>query len=65
MNHRDGAHRRRPDRCAGSVITHCNAGALATGGLGTALGVIREAWRRGLVTRSGWMRPARGCRGRA
>ncbi|NGX16448.1 S-methyl-5-thioribose-1-phosphate isomerase [Wenzhouxiangella sp. XN24] len=35
----------------GSVITHCNAGALATGGLGTALGVIREAWRRGLVTR--------------
>lgn len=35
----------------GSVITHCNAGALATGGLGTALGVIREGWRRGLVTR--------------
>lgn len=32
-----------------SVITHCNAGALATGGLGTALGVIREAWRRGLI----------------
>ena len=36
---------------AGSVITHCNAGALATGGLGTALGVIREAWRQGRVTR--------------
>jgi methylthioribose-1-phosphate isomerase len=35
----------------GSVITHCNAGALATGGLGTALGVIREAFRRGRVTR--------------
>ncbi len=35
----------------GSVITHCNAGALATGGLGTALGVIREGWRRGLITR--------------
>jgi methylthioribose-1-phosphate isomerase len=35
----------------GSVITHCNAGALATGGVGTALGVIREAWKRGLVTR--------------
>lgn len=33
----------------GSVITHCNAGALATGGLGTALGVIREARRRGLI----------------
>jgi len=26
------------------VLTHCNAGALATGGWGTALGVIREAW---------------------
>jgi methylthioribose-1-phosphate isomerase len=35
----------------GSVITHCNAGALATGGLGTALGVIREAWRQGRITR--------------
>jgi methylthioribose-1-phosphate isomerase len=35
----------------GGVITHCNAGSLATGGVGTALGVIREAWRRGLVTR--------------
>jgi len=27
-----------------AVITHCNAGALATGGYGTALGVIRSAW---------------------
>jgi methylthioribose-1-phosphate isomerase len=26
-----------------SVLTHCNAGALATGGYGTALGVIRAA----------------------
>ena len=26
------------------VLTHCNAGALATGGYGTALGVIRTAW---------------------
>ncbi|WP_041068351.1 S-methyl-5-thioribose-1-phosphate isomerase [Thiolapillus brandeum] len=30
-----------------SVITHCNAGALATGGYGTALGVIRSAWKAG------------------
>lgn len=30
------------------VLTHCNAGALATGGYGTALGVIRSACRRGL-----------------
>jgi len=27
------------------VLTHCNAGALATGGYGTALGVIRSAWQ--------------------
>jgi len=27
----------------GGVLTHCNAGALATGGYGTALGVIRSA----------------------
>ena len=26
------------------VLTHCNTGALATGGHGTALGVIRTAW---------------------
>jgi len=26
------------------VLTHCNAGSLATGGYGTALGVIRRAW---------------------
>ena len=32
---------RLPD--AGTVLTHCNAGALATGGYGTALGVIRAA----------------------
>ena len=28
---------------AGQVLTHCNAGALATGGYGTALGVVRAA----------------------
>jgi len=30
-----------------NVLTHCNAGALATGGHGTALGVIRSAIARG------------------
>ena len=30
---------------AARVLTHCNAGALATGGYGTALGVIRSAHR--------------------
>ncbi len=33
---------------AGTVLTHCNAGALATGGHGTALGVIRAAVQAGL-----------------
>ena len=32
------------------VITHCNAGALATGGYGTALGVIRAAYAAGKLT---------------
>jgi methylthioribose-1-phosphate isomerase len=27
-----------------TILTHCNAGALATAGYGTALGVIRAAW---------------------
>jgi methylthioribose-1-phosphate isomerase len=30
-----------------AILTHCNAGALATGGYGTALGVIRAAWEQG------------------
>lgn len=31
------------------LMTHCNTGSLATGGYGTALGVIRSAYHRGLV----------------
>lgn len=27
-----------------TILTHCNTGALATGGYGTALGVVRRAW---------------------
>lgn len=34
-----------------TVLTHCNAGALATGGYGTALGVIRAAYARGKLRR--------------
>lgn len=30
-----------------TILTHCNAGALATAGYGTALGVIRAAWEQG------------------
>ncbi len=31
------------------VLTHCNAGALATGGYGTALGVIRSGYNNGIT----------------
>lgn len=31
------------------ALTHCNAGALATGGYGSALGAVRAAWERGLL----------------
>jgi len=31
------------------ILTHCNAGALATGGYGTALGVVRQAYQKGLT----------------
>jgi methylthioribose-1-phosphate isomerase len=31
----------------GSVLTHCNAGALATAAFGTAVGVIRAGWEAG------------------
>lgn len=34
-----------------NLLTHCNTGALATGGFGTALGVIRAAHLEGLVER--------------
>ena len=37
------------DRC--DFLTHCNTGSLATGGYGTALGVIRSAFRQGKVSR--------------
>jgi len=33
----------------GGILTHCNAGALATGGYGTALGVIRSSYIAGKV----------------
>ncbi|WP_295457081.1 S-methyl-5-thioribose-1-phosphate isomerase [uncultured Thiodictyon sp.] len=47
------------------VITHCNAGAIATGGYGTALGVIRSAYSAGKIRRvyadetRPWMQGAR------
>ncbi|HWR39946.1 MAG TPA: S-methyl-5-thioribose-1-phosphate isomerase [Patescibacteria group bacterium] len=34
-----------------AILTHCNAGALATVAIGTALGVIRQAWKEQHITR--------------
>lgn len=34
-----------------TILTHCNAGGLATAGLGTALAIAYEAWREGRLER--------------
>ena len=50
-NRRMGAHGAGLIPAGDSVLTHCNTGSLATGGYGTALGVIRSAWRDGRLKR--------------
>ena len=58
-----GLHREEVDRCrrmaahaaelfepGSRALTHCNAGGLATGGYGSAVGALRAAWERGLLT---------------
>ncbi len=49
-NHRMGALGAAELGARGAVLTHCNTGALATGGYGTALGVIRAGWAAGSIT---------------
>ncbi|MGQ9514249.1 MAG: S-methyl-5-thioribose-1-phosphate isomerase [Thermoproteota archaeon] len=34
-------------RSGDKILTHCNTGSLATGGYGTALGIVRSAWEEG------------------
>jgi len=46
-NKRMGAHGEGLINKGDSVLTYCNTGSLATGGYGTALGVIRSAWEAG------------------
>jgi methylthioribose-1-phosphate isomerase len=46
---RMGAHAVELFAAGSRVLTHCNAGGLATGGYGTALGAIRAAWEAGRV----------------
>ena len=48
-NRRIGAYGAELLRDQSTVITHCNAGSLATGGYGTALGVVRSAAASGRV----------------
>ncbi len=48
----------------GGVLTHCNAGALATAGYGTALGVIRAAVEQGKKFTSMPTKPGRFCKAR-
>jgi methylthioribose-1-phosphate isomerase len=51
-NKKIGEHGRILIRDGDTILTHCNAGALATGGYGTALGVIRSAWEEGKKIRA-------------
>jgi len=44
-----GAHAAGLVPAAARILTHCNAGGLATGGYGSAVGAIRAAWERGSV----------------
>ncbi len=46
-NIRMGAHGADLINKGDSVLTYCNTGSLATGGYGTALGVVRSAWAAG------------------
>ncbi len=47
INRRMGSHGKELMPDGGSVLTHCNTGALATSAFGTALGVIRAGWEDG------------------
>jgi len=50
-NHRMGEYGEKLVNKGDSVLTHCNTGSLATGGYGTALGVIRSAWAAGKLAK--------------
>ena len=47
INRKMGSHGQELLADGGAVLTHCNTGALATAGFGTALGVIRAGWEAG------------------
>ena len=47
VNHKIGEHGSELIQQGDVILTHCNAGSLATVDYGTALGVIRAAWKQG------------------
>ena len=47
INHKIGENGKILIQDGAEVLTHCNAGGLATAGYGTALGVLRAAWAEG------------------
>lgn len=47
MNKAMGRHGSALIQDGNTILTHCNAGSLATAGYGTALGVVRAAWEQG------------------
>jgi methylthioribose-1-phosphate isomerase len=47
VNRRIGEHGSKLISSGDTILTHCNAGALATVDYGTALGVVRSAWEQG------------------
>ena len=49
MNRRIGAHSLNLIEKGSRALTHCNAGSLATGGYGTATGVLYSAWEADLL----------------
>ena len=49
-NERMGEHGATLFAAGDRALTHCNAGALATAGYGTAIGVLTSAWRAGKLT---------------
>ena len=49
INRRMGEHGARLFESGDRVLTHCNAGALATAGIGTAIGVIEASWQLGRI----------------
>lgn len=51
MNHKMGEYGSSLIPEGARILTHCNAGALATAGYGTALGVIRKSFEQGKVLR--------------